>query len=600
MKIDDKLVELHTNSEGTVDREQLEVIFSKSDRIMVEAPAGYGKTKTMISKIAYLIATNQVPNPKRILTLTFSVNAAYKIKRDISEKLPTILVGSYLSPVELKRKIFSTNYHGLCRQILRLYGYLICPELKNIYYLKGIDDSSYNLRNLGIGLSDLEISQVSELGEKVKEIDYEYIQRKFIPYLEKVCELILPKGYITFNAILLFTIRLFEEYPNILKFYRSYFPIIMIDEYQDTNILSYMILKNMITDKTQLVIIGDPLQRIYGFIGAIRDIMPKSMDEFSLKRIVLKTNHRFSDNLEMLQLDSNIRENARDIKNPEIVAPANIRLMEARNQIVESENILKLVSSLLETYPSDKIAILVRIGITHYNTKKIIEILDPHLNYFNALFNDDDEEYIDFHNDSLDELMKLTTSSNIRVFKTISKRLFEEVNEKYREETNAVFKSLLKLLESFLKLVSKEFKFLTFDEKIEFIKDTLENRALKQYLEYVDTNVVIATIHGAKGLEWDYVILPDMEKDSLPTWRGICNTCLFKNNSCVIDWSECDETFEKKIYEELSIFYVGSTRAKKQITFSYSKTGVSDTHHKGISCFLRMKGMHPNIIGPTF
>lgn len=592
--IKSRIIELHSNSEGIPDHEQLKVIFSSNDRVIVEAPAGYGKTKTMISKIAYLIASNQVPSNKKILTLTFSVNAAYKIKRDISEKLPLIFVDSYGSPTDLKKKIFASNYHGLCRRILQLYGYLLSSELNNIENLKGIDDSEYSLGNLGLGLNRTEIRQISILNEKVKKIDLDYVQRNYDFYLEKVAELLLPKGYIPFNAILLFTLKLFEEYPHILKFYRSYFPIIIIDEYQDTNILSAMILKKLITENTKLILMGDPLQRIYGFIGAIKNIMSDSQHEFSMERIELKNNHRFNDNPEMLQLDKNIRENAKDIKNPQITTPANIIVLKARNQFAESTMVLDTIKRLLKDHPSDKIAILVRLGTSSINTRKLLEVFDDDdsLNYFNALFNDDDEEYIDFHHVALQEFMNVIQNSKVRVFKTISNNFLNRVQRKYRRNPKLVFQSLFKLLESFLELIAQEFKFLTPDEKIEFIKDTLENRALKQYLEYIDSNVVIATIHGAKGLEWEYVIIPDMEQDSLPTWRGICQNCVFKD-SCEIDWSKADEMFEHEIYEELSVFYVGSTRAKKQVIFSYSKSGVYRSHRKNVSCLLKIKGINP-------
>ena len=74
------------------DREQLSIIFSDDKRMLVEAPAGCGKTYLMISRIAYLLATKQVPSTKKILALTFSVNAAYKIKKDAFEKIPVLFV----------------------------------------------------------------------------------------------------------------------------------------------------------------------------------------------------------------------------------------------------------------------------------------------------------------------------------------------------------------------------------------------------------------------------------------------------------------------------------------------------------------------------
>jgi DNA helicase-2/ATP-dependent DNA helicase PcrA len=587
-----KIEELHTNSNGIRDDEQLEVIFSSDRRIIVEAPAGYGKTRTMISKIAYLIATNQVSNPKKILTLTFSVNAAYKIKRDIAEKLPDILHDSFKSPVNLKKKIFASNYHGFCRRILKLYGYLISSHLAQIDDLKGTDDSEYHLKRLSINLEPRIISELSQFGEKVKECDANYIEANFRPYLEKVIDNLLPEGYIPFNAILLFALSLFEDYPGILKFYKNYFPIIIIDEYQDTNLLSKMILDKLIDNFTQLVIMGDPLQRIYGFIGAIPSIMSISEQEYSMRLIKLETNHRFADNPKMVQLDQNIRGNAEDIQNPKIDQLAEVDLFESVNQRKESRTILKLTNAILRDHPTDNVAILVRAWRNNKNTELILKKFDGSINYFNALFSDDDEEYIEFHQKALNELINLL--KNTQRLNIVSSRLYTQLENHYSRDPRPIFKSLLKLLKSFLKVLSEEYTFLSTTEKLEFIKDTLENRALKQYLENVDSNVVLTTIHGAKGLEWEHIIIADVEETSFPSWIGLCKKCKFKT-TCIIDWNLADPDFINLFYEELSVFYVAATRAKKQTIFSYSKSSVERWQKKKISCFLKLEGINPKI-----
>lgn len=80
-------------------------------------------------------------------------------------------------------------------------------------------------------------------------------------------------------------------------------------------------------------------------------------------------------------------------------------------------------------------------------------------------------------------------------------------------------------------------------------------------MEFLNTSIIISTVHAAKGLEWDYVILPDMEKDSFPNWYGLCGRC--KNgNDCNFVMTK---DIEKSFFEELSVFYVAVTRAKKQV-----------------------------------
>ena len=87
------------------DEKQLEIIFSPNKRLLVEAPAGYGKTHTMVSRIAYLISIGKLPVPKKLLALTFSVNAAYIIKKDVSKNIPELLQ-DLGKQINIKEKIY--------------------------------------------------------------------------------------------------------------------------------------------------------------------------------------------------------------------------------------------------------------------------------------------------------------------------------------------------------------------------------------------------------------------------------------------------------------------------------------------------------------
>lgn len=153
--------------------------------------------------------------------------------------------------------------------------------------------------------------------------------------------------------------------------------------------------------------------------------------------------------------------------------------------------------------------------------------------------------------------------------------------------------AVINLLELFWERIFIDFSFISNDEKIVLVKDTFENYGLKQYVEFIDSNIIVSTVHGAKGLEWDYVFIPDMEKDSFPNYWGMCNGCK-SNNNCVLNVTSENET---KFLEELSVFYVAVTRGKKQVYFSSSKTQLDNGGYertKNISCFMSLKGINKN------
>ena len=590
-KIFEKIKQIHSD-----DEEQLEVIFSDKKKIIVEAPAGYGKTKTMISRIAYLIAIKKIPNPKKILTLTFSVNAAYKIKKDVAENLPIILSDSPISPIYVKNKVFATNYHGFCRRILRLYGYLLHDSLRKMEYLKSFDDSSIEeLTNLEVGLDFSDAKMLSNYNDAIKKIKIQYLEDNCSDYLEKVKFYFLPNGYITFNAILLLTIELFRIYPNILDFYKTFFPIIIVDEFQDTNILSWTLLKLLIDDNTDVILMGDSLQRIYGFIGAIPNLMSKATAKYGLYKVELKTNYRFKNTPQLLLLDKNIRENAKNPYSPLIKEIANIKTFQFWDQTEEVKGVLSLSKQISKNNPTCKIAILVK--QRGRNTNEILRAFkDAKLPFFYALYSDEDRKYIEFHQKSLTEFLKIVSTSGNKINKVILQRFLGKVKDIFKNDDAEIYDSLLTLLETFLNRIFIEFGFLSIDEKIELIKDVLESKSLKQYLGYVDSKIIISTVHGAKGLEWDYVILPDMEQYSFPNYQGLCGICQFKND-CKIDWDSVGRgsDFERKFYEELSVFYVAVTRAKKEVFFTYSDKRINsrgDTRNTNISCLLKLPGIN--------
>ena len=566
--LDDLKDKISHQHEG--DEKQLEVIFSESPRILVEAPAGYGKTTTMISRIAYLFASGGIPNPKRILGLTFSVNAALKVKREVAEKLPALL-GTKNSPVILGEKVTVTNYHGFCKNILKKYGYLIADALRkdiNLFGAVGENEIDRNTE-LKTSLSQEESAILTAVETAIKETrtpDPQTISE----YNRIVVAKLLPLEYITHNAVILFAIEIFSLFPEVKKFYQSYYPLIVVDEFQDTNCIAWGLLQAIISDKSQLVFLGDPLQRIYGFIGALPNIMTTAAENYDMSKIALTKNYRFRDNPEMLKLDKNIRENAASHFAPVIRDEdvANLPAFWGPTQQEEAGHVVTKVQELMSDGMC-KIAILFRArGKNAEIAEK--EFANNNIPYFYGMFTDEDIDYVNFHIKCQAMFIKRFGKS-----KSISKKALatfsESIKATFISAGDKTTDSLLSLLDALIEKVSVDYADLMPEDKYNLLLDIFENRQLKQAMEYVDSQIILSTVHGAKGLEWDHVILCDVEQWVFTFVCRLCNSP-DKNNSgsrCRLPAAIPDD-MKSAILDDLCVFYVGLTRAKKQAYLSAS------------------------------
>lgn len=572
----------HSDKDGS-DESQLDAIFSEDKRIMVEAPAGYGKTRTLISKIAYLISSKQLKYPKKILALSFSVSASYNMKKEILEGLPQFNLFALNDVKDLKKYIYTTNYHGFCRRILFLYGYLLDENLKKD--LKGVGDLYKDIENINktsnANIDYRSRQKIINFGKYVQNSEFSHILENKEEYLETIKNELLPNGYITYNSILLFTLKLFDEYPKILDYYQKYYSIIVIDEFQDTNILNNRILDKLICEDTQLIFMGDSLQRIYGFIGALPNLIEKSIEKFNMVQYSLKNNYRFQ-NIELNKLDNYLRNLFECIINSKEITldKPNIEIYSNENQQKEADTIIEIVNSILDKNPEEKIAVLVR--SRNENTETILrKFKESDINYFNSLFDETHSNYTAVHdiilyiaNEFFEKSPVFTLNVGNNIIKTFKKRYDDKLHY-------PLVKTLLKLFESFLQTLFDEYSFLTQDEKIKFLHDTLNNKSLNKFVKRIDNNVILSTIHGAKGLEWENVILADIEKEKFPFYK-VCGKCDY-NIDCNIKENNVPNIIKNEFLEDFSVFYVGCTRPRKNLFITYS-----DDNKSKISCFLKM------------
>jgi DNA helicase-2/ATP-dependent DNA helicase PcrA len=597
-ELKDTIARQHEN-----DNKQLEVIFSDSPRLIVEAPAGYGKTTTMISRIAYLFATNGIPNPKRILGLTFSINAALKVKREVSEKLPALL-GSKENPLSINERVAVTNYHGFCKSVLKKYGYLIDNSLrKDINLFRGLgaiknDKGSIypDWKGIADKLSSTEQQTIFNLDSKISSGTFPSAD-EITSYIEIVKNKLLPADCITHNAVILFVLDIFTRKPEVQKFYQSFYPLIVVDEFQDTNCIAWALLQAIISEETQLLFLGDPLQRIYGFIGALPNIMATAETQFKMSKITLDKNYRFRDNPEMLKLDKNIRANAATCFSPVIANDdvAQLPTFCGQEQQNEAQKVVERIQALL-TNNKNRVAIL-------FNRRgKNVEIFETELTnknvqYFYGMFTDEDADYVAFHIKCQNMFIKkFGERKNINKKALIS--FAESIKKEYVNNSEKTISSLLKLLDAFIEKVSVDYADILTEDKYSLILDIFENRQLKQAMEYVDSRVILSTIHGAKGLEWDYVIVADVEQWVMTL---LCYDCTSTNKNGNQFFCQLPQTIpqniKSKLLDDLCVFYVALTRAREQAYISasverFNAQGKKSTNGK-LCCFATIKGLKP-------
>lgn len=588
------------------DERQMEIILSNEPRLVVEAPAGCGKTTTMVSKVAYMIAAGTVPKNKKILALTFSVNAAYKMKKDISERLPAMGLEQIESPSDLNKLMYISNFHGLSRRILSLYGYLIDERLKSINDFKAMNENDYNVdviyNKYGISITDDEKSFFEDFKECILKCDYEEIGKKEDEYIDILVRRFFPRQVITFNGYLILTQRLLSINEQLREFYQTLYPVIIIDEFQDTNCLSWSFISMLIGDDTNLFFMGDSLQRIYGFIGAVPNLLDLAKKQYHMSKKVLTQNYRFKNNMEMLLLDKNIRENAKNILAPNIENDARVKLGYTDTHEEECVWVADKVNHLQQVEDNCSVAVLVQ--QRGRDIDMIIEEFENrNMDYFYALFSDEDEEYINYHRRAMGIFFEVLNASKYnRVNKTLLNKVYLNISREYQGTRAKLIESLLMLTKVFFERITTEYIFLGNEEKIAYISDTFENRALKQNMDLIDSKLFVSTVHGAKGLEWDYVIIPDMEPYCFPNSPSLCGSCdRYRGrkedaDTCKIIMKNNDE---KKILEELSVFYVAVTRVKRDLYFSASKTRYNawgQEKTSKVSCLLYLPGISPGYI----
>lgn len=276
---------------------QAEAVQTLDGPLLILAGAGSGKTRVLTHRIAHLIAQEKA-TPSQVLAVTFTNKAA----REMQERTLKIL-GEVNIPVY--EKLWIGTFHSTCARILReeihLMGYqpffAIYDDsdqrslIKKVLRALNIDEKAHPPKSF-----QSRINEAKQLGLSPGEIDKKpgFSMDEMSRKVYTTYELEMKKANaLDFGDLLMKTYEVFRMYPDVLEKYQNLFRYILIDEYQDTNHIQYLLVKMMASKHRNLCVVGDEDQSIYSWRGAdITNILSFESDFPEALIVKLEQNYR--------------------------------------------------------------------------------------------------------------------------------------------------------------------------------------------------------------------------------------------------------------------------------------------------------------------
>jgi DNA helicase II / ATP-dependent DNA helicase PcrA len=564
--------------------------------LMIIAGPGTGKTKTLISKIAFLINILNTA-PEEILGITFTIKAAKELNDRIKQELK---IGKDNSKFPLL-----TTFHSLAYKILSKDSTIkIIEDEERKSLIKNISNDFSDLKQLS--LKELEI-----LISKYKSDSFETHQ--YSELIESYNLNLKQKNLLDYDDLIINALDSISKKNN-----ASHIKYLLVDEFQDTNQIQYEFIKKLLQNNN-IFVIGDPLQSIYSFRGAKKNVFDLFSEDFSnSKKIelninyrsnksIIKTGHQLFPNSVLQIANNNEQGNVQIITTLNEYAEADW-IMEKISQIMGGMNLNEASDhSSLENDTKAKFsdfAVIYRVhnlnkvleqkftdngipfqivGGESIYEKKEVELIINSLKYFfynkspgnekidKLLLNLCKSEIFGVDKSLIEKVITLSGSLNYQDLKqyiyqhhSVSPKLIHFVN--YLEildqnENNGLIKFVEEIIEylniekfysekprkivniyQFLSILH-QFKKLNIKESIELFLENLEKLKQNDYYDEYADKVTLLTMHAAKGLEFKYVFIIGFEKDIIPYTLK----------------AKSDEELE----EERRLLYVAITRARE-------------------------------------
>ena len=277
---------------GSLNPDQLDAVVHRGGPLLVVAGAGSGKTRVLTHRIAHLIHDG-VP-PSSILAITFTNKAADEMKHRVAA-----LVGPMV------KAMWVCTFHSACVRILRAHGDALgYPRTFSIYDQSDAQRlAGYVIRDLGLdakrfppravhGQISIWKNELVTPAEALVKADNPFSRKHAEVYVDYQARL-AKAGAMDFDDLLMKTVQLFREHPDVLAHYQQRFQHVLVDEYQDTNMAQNEIALSLAAQSGQVTIVGDHDQSVYGWRGAdVRNILQFEEAFDDVTTIVLDQNYR--------------------------------------------------------------------------------------------------------------------------------------------------------------------------------------------------------------------------------------------------------------------------------------------------------------------
>jgi len=452
---------------------QKEAVEQIDGPLLILAGAGSGKTKTLTSRLAYLIGEVGV-DPANTLTLTFTNKAATEM-RDRALKL--IDNQSAYPPL-----LCTFHKFGL----LFLKFHIDKLGRQNNFVIIDSDDRKRLLRTITKGLNiDLNISFLASEISKYKNSllmpeealrkaelrDYQKAAKVYEAYQKNIEE----NNLVDFDDLLMLSYRILDENPELRRETSQRYRYIMVDEYQDTNELQLKLLKHLASEHNNLCVVGDDDQSIYGWRGAnIRNILEFEKSFEGARTIKLETNYRSTEPI--LKAANTLIEHNSNRLGKRLVSHKGegpqVQLQHSLDEVHEAKTIAREIKALLaKGVHQDEIAVLYRInalsrsleegftkeglgfkligGMRFYERAEIKDIIS----YFRVLSNpNDDFSFLRIINKpkrgigkaSIGKLQKKAYDTQLSLYGLISKTSRKDLEALVGKKVGTALKNLLK------------------------------------------------------------------------------------------------------------------------------------------------------------